>query len=84
MLKSAAADPACGGPQVSPDWHNPRSRMLVVSNFNTSALQLSLSAVRPYGLFEEEAMRELCSGERMQVENDALTIPPLSCCWLGD
>ena len=66
------------------DLHNPRSRVLVVSNFNTSAQQLSLSALRPYGLFEEEAMRELCSGERIQVENEALTIPPLSCCWLVD
>lgn len=66
------------------DLHNPRSRVLVVSNFNTSAQQLSLSALRPYGLFEEEAMRELCSGERIQVENEVLAIPPLSCCWLVD
>jgi amylosucrase len=66
------------------DLHNARSRVLVVSNFNTAPQRLSLGALRPYGLFQQEAMRELCSGERMTVENDTVTIPALSCCWLVD
>lgn len=66
------------------DLHNARSRVLVVSNFNTSSQRLPLGALRPFGLFQQEAMRELCSGERITVENDAVTIPPLSCCWLVD
>ena len=66
------------------DLHNARNRVLVVSNFNTSPQRLSLGALRPLGLFQQEAMRELCSGERITVENDAVTLPPLSCCWLVD
>jgi len=66
------------------DLHNARSRVLVVSNFNTNAQRLPLDALRPYGLFQQEAMRELCSGERLTVENNAVMVPPLSCCWLVD
>jgi len=66
------------------DLHNARSRVLVVSNFNTNAQRLPLDALRPYGLFQQDAMRELCSGERLTVENNAVMVPPLSCCWLVD
>ena len=66
------------------DMHNARNRVLVVSNFNTEEQVLSLAALRPYGLFQQDAMRELCTGERIKVENDAVTIPPLVCCWLVD
>jgi amylosucrase len=66
------------------DLHNARSRVLVVSNFNTDPQRLPLGALRPYGLFQQEAMRELCSGERITVENDAVMVPPLACCWLVD
>lgn len=66
------------------DLHNPRNRVLVVSNFNTDAQRLQLAALLPYGLFQQEAMREICSGERLTVENHAVMVPPLSCCWLVD
>jgi len=66
------------------DMHNARNRVLVVSNFNTEAQQLPLGALRSCGLFQQGAMRELCSGERISVENDAVTIAPLVCCWLVD
>lgn len=66
------------------DLHNPRNRVLVVSNFNTDAQQLKLGTLRPYGLFQQDAMRELCSGARITVENDAVTVAPLVCCWLVD
>lgn len=66
------------------DLHNARNRVLVVSNFNIEEQVLSLGALRPYGLFQQDAMRELCSGERIKVDNDTVTIPPLVCCWLVD
>ena len=66
------------------DLHNSRSRVLVVSNFNTEPQRLALGALRPFGLFQQEAMRELCSGERIAVESDAVMVPPLACCWLID
>ena len=66
------------------DLHNARNRVLVVSNFNTEAQRLTLGALRSYGLFQQEAMRELCSGERITVEHDAVMVPPLACCWLVD
>ncbi|MDP2679565.1 MAG: amylosucrase [Rhodoferax sp.] len=66
------------------DMHNARNRVLVVSNFNTKAQLLSLGTLRPYGLFQQEAMKELCSGERITVDNDAVTIPALVSCWLVD
>ena len=66
------------------DMHNARNRVLVVSNFNTEEQVLALGALRPYGLFQQDAMRELCSGERIKIDNDAVTIPALSCCWLVD
>jgi len=66
------------------DLYNPRNRVLVVSNFNTDAQPLQLDALRPYDLFQQETMRELCSGERLTVENHVVMVPPLSCCWLVD
>lgn len=66
------------------DMHNVRNRVLVVSNFNTDAQRLPLGALRPYGLFQKNVMRELCSGERYTVENEAVIIPALVCCWLID
>jgi len=66
------------------DLRNARNRVLVVSNFNPSTQRLPLDALRPYGLFQQEAMHELCSGERITVEDDAVMVPPLVCCWLVD
>ena len=66
------------------DPHNARNRVLVVGNFNTEAQVLALGALRAFGLFQQEAMRELCSGERIAVESDAVMVPPLACCWLID
>ncbi|HSO45391.1 MAG TPA: amylosucrase [Rhodoferax sp.] len=66
------------------DMLNARHRVLVVSNFSTDAQRLSLGPLRPFGLFQQDAMKELCSGERIKVEEDAVTIPPLACCWLVD
>ncbi|MBK6998827.1 MAG: alpha-amylase [Rhodoferax sp.] len=66
------------------DMHNVRDRVLVVSNFNTDAQRLPLGTLRPYGLFQKNAMRELCSGACYTVENEAVMIPALACCWLID
>lgn len=66
------------------DMHNVRNRVLVVSNFHTDAQRLPLGTLRPYGLFQKNVMRELCSGGCYTVENEAVMIPALACCWLID
>lgn len=66
------------------DMHNVRNRVLVVSNFHTDAQRLPLGTLRPYGLFQKNTMRELCSGACYTVENEAVMIPALACCWLID
>jgi len=66
------------------DMHNARNRVLVVSNFHTDAQRLPLGTLRPYGLFQQNVMRDICSGESVTVDNEAVMIPPLACCWLVD
>jgi amylosucrase len=61
-----------------------RNRVLVVVNFNDEVQTLSVEAVRAYGFLQPEAMRDLCTGTRVEVESDALVLPALSCQWLTD
>lgn len=62
-----------------------RHRVLVVTNFNTEVQYLPIGVLKPYGFFEQEGgMKELCSGSRIAIENDAIAIQPLSCYWLAD
>jgi len=61
-----------------------RNRVLVVVNFNDKAQTLSIEALRTHGFFQPDAMRDLCTGTRVEAENDALVLPPLSCQWLTD
>ena len=45
----------------------------------------AIGVLKPYGFFEQEGgMKELCSGRRIAIENDAIAIQPLSCYWLID
>ncbi|MDD2700643.1 MAG: amylosucrase [Sideroxydans sp.] len=69
---------------VRSDPTSPRNRVLVVANFNNEPQSLMLEVLRPYGFFGHSPMRELCSGMRVEVEEDAITIPALTCCWLAD
>jgi len=69
---------------IRSDPQNPRNRVLVIANFNIEAQVLTLDTLQPYGFFLQNAMRELCGGRTIAIENDAIAVPALSCCWLAD
>ncbi len=66
------------------DPQNSRNRVLVIGNFNGAAQTLPVDALRAHGFFLPEGMKDICSGERVEAENEALVVPPLSCYWLTD
>ncbi len=66
------------------DPKNPRNRVLVLGNFNVEAQTLSIDALKAQGFFLQENMKDLCLGERIEVDNDTITLPPLSGYWLTD
>lgn len=66
------------------DPYNPRSRVLVIANFNGKAQGLELDRLRALGFFEKTMMRDLCSGFRVEAVNEALLIPPYLFYWLVD
>lgn len=66
------------------DPENCRSRVLVINNFNVETQPLPVDALTPHGFFTNESMTDLCTGERVPVENGQLMIPALSFYWLKD
>jgi amylosucrase len=66
------------------DPQNSRNKVLVIGNFSVEAQTLSIDALRPHGFFQQDNMKDLCSGTRIEVEQDAIVLPPLSCHWLTD
>jgi amylosucrase len=66
------------------DPENCRSRVLVISNFNVEAQPLPVDALTPHGFFTNESMTNLCTGERVPMEDGQLLIPALSFYWLKD
>ena len=66
------------------DPENCRSRVLVINNFNVEPQSLPIDALAPHGFFGHESMTDLCSGERVPVEDGQVTIPALSFFWLKD
>ena len=66
------------------DPQNSRNRVLVIGNFSDAAQTLPVEALRAHGFLLMDAMRDLCTGERVPVENDVITLPALSCHWLTD
>lgn len=66
------------------DPNNSRNRVLVVGNFNVAPQALPVDALRSHGFFLTDGMKDLCTGERFEVENDAVVLHPLSCHWLVD
>lgn len=66
------------------DPENCRSRVLVISNFNVEAQPLPVDALTPHGFFTNESMTDLCTGERVPMEDGQLLIPALSFYWLKD
>ncbi len=52
---------------------------------STSRTQtLSVDALRMHGFFQKDGMKDLLSGTRMELDNDAIVLPPLSWYWLTD
>lgn len=66
------------------DAQNSRSRVLVIANFNPEAQTVPVDTLQPFGFFLKESMKNLCSGTSIPMENNAITIPPLSFYWLAD
>ncbi len=66
------------------DTQNSRNRVLVAGNFNVAAQTLNIGTPRSHGFFQQDTMKDLCSGTRVVAENDAVIIPPLSFYWLTD
>ncbi len=66
------------------DTQNSRNRVLVAGNFNVEAQALHIGTPRSHGFFQQDAMKDLCSGMRIVSENDTVIIPPLSFYWLTD
>lgn len=66
------------------DPQNSRNRLLVAGNFNNEAQTMPLVALKPYGFFQQDSMKDICTGRRLTAENEAVVLPPLSYCWLTD
>lgn len=64
------------------DPQNTHNRVLVACNFNIETQTLQIDPLRPHGLFQQDDMKDICSGARVTIENDTLMIQPLSCYWL--
>jgi len=69
---------------IRTDFQNSKNRVLVIINFNTEPQALALSELRPQGFFQQNEMKDLYSGAQILVDNDVITIPPLSNYWLVD
>ncbi len=59
-------------------------RILVVGNFDQEAQSLALSDLGNRGQFKYSQVRDLLSGELLQLDNDHLAIPPCHIYWLTD
>ncbi len=61
-----------------------RDRVLVVGNFNTGAQAVPAGVLQAHGFFLQGGMKDILTGTRLDVENDAVVLPPLSTYWLTD
>ncbi len=66
------------------DPQNSRNKVLVIANFNAAPQTFGIGAIKTFGFFQQQGMKDLCSGTSVFAENDALVMPPLSCYWLTD
>lgn len=69
---------------IRTDPQNSRNKVLVVGNFSVEAQMLQISALRAFGLFQQDSMRNICTGAPVAVEKDAIIIPALCFYWLTD
>jgi amylosucrase len=61
-----------------------RNRVLVIVNFNSEPQTIAVEVLRAHGFFQPDVMLDICTGIRVEVENEALVLPALSCQWLTD
>jgi amylosucrase len=66
------------------DPQNSQNRVLVIGNFNVDPQPLHIGALKAHGFFQQDSMKDLCSGMRVMTENETAIIQPLSCYWLAD
>jgi amylosucrase len=66
------------------DPENTHAKVLVISNFNVETQQIPVEALTPHDFFAHEHMMDLCSGERVPMEDGQVSIPALSFYWLKD
>lgn len=66
------------------DQQNSRNRVLVVGNFNIEAQSLHIDTLRANGFFQQNSMKDICSGTRITIERDVFIVPALTCYWLTD
>jgi amylosucrase len=66
------------------DAQNSRNRVLVVCNFSAETQALPIGTLRPHGFFQQGGMKNICSGENVAVDDDAIIVPALSFYWLTD
>jgi len=64
------------------DPQNSRSQVLVMGNFNVEPQSLPVEELRVHGFFLRDGMTDICSGERMEIENEAIVLPALAFSWL--
>jgi amylosucrase len=66
------------------DPQNSRNRVLVIGNFNAAPQTFCIGTIKAFGFFQQQGMRNLCSGTSVLSENDQIIIPALSFYWLAD
>jgi amylosucrase len=58
-------------------------KVVVIANFDTAPQSVPLQAFRQKGLFKTPALTELYSGQTLSIDEDNITIPPLTAYWLS-
>jgi len=66
------------------DPQNNRNKILVIANFSVESQTIHARMLRSHGFFQQSGMRDICTGERIALENDAIIIPALSSYWLTE
>lgn len=66
------------------DPQNSRNKVLVTANFNVAPQTFGIGAIKTLGFFQQQGMKDLCSGASVFPKNDQIVIPALSFYWLAD
>jgi len=66
------------------DAKNSHNKVLVVANFNTEPQSLDMAALSSSVLFQRDSVKDLVTGTRMTLDNQSLSVPPLSFYWLSE